>query len=119
MNKVILLGRLTADPEIRYTQTTNEMIVTICLAVKRQYKDETDFINNITAFKHNAEFISKYFKKGQQVVIVGRIQVDNWQDKDGNKKTTTRIIVDETYFADSKKENKQDVVNDEDLDLPF
>ena len=107
MNKVILMGRLTRDPEVRYTQTNNTMVVTFSLAVNRRFTREgdtqtADFIN-CTAWSKTGEFISKYFKKGQQVGVVGRIQTRSWDDANGQKRYSTDVVVEEAYFADSKR----------------
>lgn len=109
MNKVELLGRLTRDPEIRYTQTNNIPVASFSLAVNRRFVKEgeerqADFIN-IVAWNKTAEFCSNYFKKGQQVAIVGRIQTRNWDDEQGQKHYVTEVIAEEVFFADSKKEN--------------
>lgn len=109
MNKTILMGRLTRDPEVRYTQTTNKMVVSFTLAVKRRLQEETDFFN-IVAWNKTGEVVSKYFKKGRQVVVIGRLQ-NRQYEKDGSKRTVTEIIAEEVYFADSKKENT-DVENE-------
>lgn len=102
------MGRLTADPEMRYTQS-NMGVVRFGLAVDKRQKSqdgrrEADFFN-IVAFQQTAEFVNKYFKKGQQVLVEGRLQNNNWTDKDGNKRTTTEVIVDQAYFADSKRDS--------------
>ena len=112
MNKVILMGRLTKDPEIRYTQTNNTMVASFSLAVNRRFAKEgeerqADFIN-IVAWNKTAEFVNNYFKKGQQVGVIGRIQTRNWDDDKGQKHYITEVIAEETYFADSKKEEKQE-----------
>ena len=108
MNKVILMGRLTRDPEIRYTQTKNTLVASFTLAINRRFAKEnekqTDFIN-IVAWSKTGEFVSKYFKKGQQVNVVGRLQVRDYQDKDGKTRYITEVVAEEVYFADSKKEN--------------
>ena len=108
MNKVELLGRLTKDPEVRYTQTNNTMVVNYTIAVNRRFAKEgeqqADFIN-IIAWKKTAEFASKYFKKGQQVAVAGRLQTRSYDDKDGKKVFVTEVVAEELYFADSKKEN--------------
>ena len=89
MNKIILLGRLSKDVEVRYTQTNNTMVASFTLAVNRRFKQEgqpeADFIN-IVAWSKLAEFCSKYFKKGQQVSIVGRLQTRTWEDENGQKR---------------------------------
>jgi len=109
MNKVVLMGRLTKDPEVRYTQSTNTMVTGFTLAVNRRFvkqgeERQADFIN-IIAWSKTAEFCSKYFKKGQQVGIIGRIQTRTWDDDQGQKHFATEVIAEEAYFADSKKEN--------------
>lgn len=130
MNKVILLGRLTKDPETRYTQTTNTQVTSFTLAVNRRFiKDgeerQADFIN-IVAWNKTAEFCSKYFKKGQQVGVIGRLQVRNWEDEQGQKHYVTEVIAEEVYFADTKKEESTSALTEEnqfeitdDDDLPF
>ncbi len=111
MNKVVLMGRLTKEPEIRYTQTNNTMVTSFSLAVNRRFAREgeerqADFIN-IVAWSKTAEFVSKYFRKGQQVSIVGRLQTRNWDDEQGQKHYITEVVAEEVYFADSKKENTE------------
>lgn len=109
MNKAILMGRLTKNPEIRYTQTNNIMVASFSLAVNRRFvkqgeERQADFIN-IVAWNKTAEFCSKYFKKGQQVGIIGRIQTRNYEDDKGVKHYITEVVAEEVYFADSKKED--------------
>ena len=108
MNKVVLLGRLTRDPEVRYTQNNNTMVCSFSLAVNRRFKQEgqpdADFIN-IVAWNKTAEFVAKYFTKGQQVAVVGRIQTRSYDDKDGRKVYVTEVVAEEVHFADSKKDN--------------
>ena len=112
MNKIILMGRLTNEPEIRYTSKTNTLVATFRLAVNRRLKkDETDFIN-IVAWGKTGEFISKYFKKGQQVGIIGRIQTRNWEDEHNIKHYVTEVVAEEVYFADSKKDNSNNNTDD-------
>lgn len=131
MNKAILMGRLTKDPDIKYTQATNTMIASFSLAVPRRFKQEgqtnVDFIN-IVAWSKTAEFVSKYFSKGQQVGIIGRIQTRNYKDDKGVMHYITEVIAEEAYFADSKKENEPVAttenelapIQDDDMDtLPF
>ena len=107
MNKVILMGRLTKDPEVRYTQGNNTAVCSFSLAVNRRFKQEgqpdADFIN-VVAWAKTAEFVSKYFAKGQQVAVVGKIQTRNYDDKEGKKIFVTEVVAEEVYFADSKKE---------------
>jgi len=107
MNKVILMGRLTRDPEVRYTQGEKPMaIARYSLAVNRSFKrdgqPDADFIN-VVAFGRNGEFVEKYLKKGMQMSIVGRIQTGSYTDKEGNKKYTTEVIAEEHHFAESKR----------------
>ena len=109
MNKVILMGRLTRDPEVRYTQTNNTLVASFSIAVNRRFtrqgeERQADFIN-IVAWSKLGEFCSKYFKKGQQVGIIGRLQVRNWDDEQGQKHYITEVVAEEAYFADSKREN--------------
>ena len=108
MNKVILMGRLTRDPEVRYTQTNNTLVASFSIAVNRRFtrpgeERQADFIN-IVAWSKLGEFCSKYFKKGQQVGIIGRLQVRNWEDEQGQKRYVTEVVAEEAYFADSKRE---------------
>lgn len=107
MNKVILMGRLTRDPEVRYTTNNNTLVCSFSLAVNRRFKQEgqpdADFIN-IVAWAKTGEFCSKYFTKGQQVAICGRIQTRSYDDKDGKKVYVTEVIAEDAYFADSKRD---------------
>ncbi len=108
MNKVILMGRLTKDPEVRYTQTNNTLVASFSLAVNRRFaaqgqERQADFIN-IVAWSKTGEFCSKYFKKGQQVGIIGRIQTRNWEDENKVKHYITEVVAEEAYFADSKRD---------------
>ena len=110
MNKVELLGRLTRDPEVRYTQTNNTVVASFSLAVNRRFvrqgeERQADFIN-IVAWSKLGEFCSKYFKKGQQVGIIGRIQTRTWDDDQGQKHYVTEVVAEEAYFADSKREGE-------------
>lgn len=112
MNNVILMGRLVRDPEIRYTQSNQPMaIARFTLAVNRRFKrqgeQDADFIPCV-AFGKQGEFAEKYFRKGQMVSVVGRLQVRNWDDNNGNKRITTEVVVEEQYFAESKKSNAGD-----------
>ncbi len=106
MNKVILMGRLTRDPEVRYSQGTNQTAVArFSIAVDRRFKREgepdADFFN-CTAFGKQAEFIERYLRKGVKVVVCGRIQNDNYTNKDGQMVYSVRVMVDEIEFAESK-----------------
>lgn len=107
MNKVELIGRLTKDVDVRYTQTTNTLVANFTLAVNRRFtkqgeEKQADFIN-IIAWGKTGEFCSKYFSKGQQVAVVGRIQTRNWDDEQGQKHYVTEVIAEEVYFASDKK----------------
>ena len=106
MNKIILLGRLTRDPEVRYTQGDNSMaIAKFSLAVNRRFKKENepeaDFFN-CTAFSKQAEFVEKYLKQGTKILLSGRIQNDNYTNKEGQKVYSIQIMVEEMEFAESK-----------------
>ena len=108
LNKAFLMGRLVADPELRHTQN-NVAVASFRIAVDRDYKREdgqrdTDFIN-IVAWRGTAEFVSRYFAKGRMAVVEGRIQVRNYTDNNGNKRTATEIVADNVYFGDSKRED--------------
>ena len=109
LNKVILGGRLTADVELK--QTPNGVSVcSFSLAVNRKYQAEgqqqTDFINCV-AWRNTAEFISKYFRKGSSLCVVGQIQTRSWTDNNGQKRFATEVIVDEAMFVDSKSDGGQ------------
>lgn len=106
MNKVILMGRLTKDPEVRYSQGAEPLAVArYSLAVNRRFKrqgePDADFINCV-AFGKAGEFAEKYFKKGQMISIVGRLQVRSWDDQEGKKRWSTDVVVEEQFFAESK-----------------
>ncbi|MGL5765929.1 MAG: single-stranded DNA-binding protein [Sarcina sp.] len=108
MNKVVLMGNLTKDVEVRYSQSANPVAVArYGLAVRRQFAKQgdtdVDFFN-ILAFSKNAEFAEKYFRKGQKVVIVGRLQQNTWTDKEGVKHTSVEVVVEEQHFAESKRD---------------
>lgn len=139
MNKVALLGRLTKDPELRYSSNENSTAwATFSLAVNRRYakqgeERQADFIN-ILAFGKTAEFCAKYFAKGQQVAISGRIQTRSWDDNEGKKRYATEIVAEDVYFADSKRSGhdqktdqpqqsdimpKDDFFSDDSEDMPF
>lgn len=112
MNKVILMGRLTRDPEVRYTQGSNLTVANFSIAVNRRFRKEgdtetADFFN-IVAWNKTGEFVGKYFKKGQQVLVSGRLQNRNWTDQQGVKHYATDVIADEVEFADSKKNSDGD-----------
>ena len=106
LNKIILMGRLTRDPELRHTGN-GTAVASFSLAVDRDYKSqsgerETDFID-IVAWRSTAEFVSKYFSKGRMAVVDGRLQIRDWTDKDGAKRRTAEVVADNVYFGDSKR----------------
>lgn len=106
MNKVILMGRLTRDPEVRYSQGNEPFAVArYSLAVNRRFKRQgeadADFINCV-AFGKSGEFAEKYFRKGQMVGVVGRLQVRSWDDQNGQKRWSTEVVVEEQHFAESR-----------------
>jgi len=119
LNRVTLMGRLTHDPELRQTQGSDpKAVVRFGLAVDRDYKNKdgnkiTDFFD-VVAWRKKAEFISKYFKKGQLVYIEGRLQRDVWEDENNQKKTAYKIIAENCYFADSKKVSGEQNINQTD-----
>ena len=112
MNKSILFGRLTKDPEIRYSQSNDIKVANFTLAVNRKYaksgeERQTDFIN-IVAFSKLAEFAEKYLKQGLQICICGRIQTRTYDDNNGQKRYVTEIIAEDIDFADSIKKEQAD-----------
>ena len=127
LNHIDIMGRLTRDPELRYTQS-QKPVASFTLAVDRDFggdNKETDFIDCV-AWNKTAEFVSKYFVKGQQAVVSGSLQMRDWTDRDGNKRRNAEVIVGGIYFADSKKtegtvlQRPQFVeVDEDDGELPF
>ena len=107
MNRIELIGRLTKDPDVRNT-TSGATVTSFTLAVERDFasngEKKTDFIN-CTAWRSSAEYASKYFKKGNLVAVVGRLQIENWEDKDGNKRSAPEVVVDNLYSLGSKSDN--------------
>ena len=106
LNKIIIMGRLTRDPELRRTGS-GTAVTSFSLACDRDFKSqsgdkETDFIE-VVAWKNTAEFVSKYFSKGRMAVVEGRLQIRDWTDKAGSKRTTAEVVADNVYFADSKR----------------
>ena len=115
MNKVILMGRLTRDPETRYTQTSNTLVSSFSLAVNRRFvrqgeERQADFIN-IVAWSKLGEFCSKYFKKGQQVGVIWRMQTRTWDDDQGTKHYVTEVVAEEAYFAEGKRDGEASATN--------
>ena len=112
LNKIVIMSRLTRDPELRYT-ASNTPVASFSLAVDRDFKSkeggekETDFIDCV-AWRQTGEFASKYFQKGSMAAVKGRLQIRDWQDKDGNKRRSAEVIVDNIYFC-GKKESSSSV----------
>ena len=140
LNKVILMGNLTKDPELRYT-ATNVPVCSFTIAVTRSFakpgeERQADFINCV-AWRQTGEFISKYFTKGRKIAVSGALQTRTWDDQEGKRHFATEVVVDEAHFTDSKKdsegesrpanafgrENSQNIEGftpiDSDDDLPF
>lgn len=116
MNKVFLIGRLTRNPELRYS-SSNAAIVNFSIAIDRQYTNtqgqrETDFIN-IVAFQKQAENIKKYVSKGSLVAVDGRIQTRNYEDKDGKRVYVTEVVADKLQFLDNKVKDKESLPKDD------
>ena len=109
LNHIVLMGRLTRDPDLRYTQSQIP-VASFRIAVERDYgrsgeEKQTDFID-IVAWRQTGEFVSKYFHKGSMIVVSGRLQMRDWQDKDGNKRTSAEVVADNVYFGDSKRDGE-------------
>lgn len=132
LNHIVLMGRLTRDPELRHTGS-GVAVASFALAVDRDYQSKdtqektVDFID-IVAWRNTAEFVSKYFSKGRMAVVSGRLQIRDWTDKNGNKRRSAEVVADNVYFGDSKKgpstgngyqEPGYDVLDVPDGDLPF
>lgn len=141
LNHIVIMGRLTRDPELRHTQS-GTAVVSFTLAVDRDRKDqngekETDFIECV-AWRNTAEFVSNYFTKGRVAVVSGRLQVRKWTNKEGETRYSTEIVAENVYFGDSKSEasgnsyggyspaqpeaqsgGNFDEINDDDGELPF
>ena len=138
LNHIVIMGRLTKDPELRTTQSGTP-VTSFTLAVDRDFKDKdsgeksTDFID-VVAWKQTAEFVSKYFSKGRMAVADGRLQIREWKDKDGNNRRTAEIVAVNVYFGDSKHSDSGNAPNygapaeapagfhevaEDDGDLPF
>lgn len=132
LNKIMIMGRLTRDPDLRYTQSGTP-VASFTVAVDRDYADqngkrETDFIDCV-AWKQGGEFVSKYFSKGSMIVVVGRLQLRDWTDKEGNKRRSAEIVTESTYFGESKRRDSNEErpvdepqfeeLPDDEEDLPF
>lgn len=110
LNRAIIMGRLTKDPELRRTQS-GVAVTTFTLAVDRDFKSqsgekETDFID-VVAWRNTAEFVCNYFTKGRMALAEGRIQIREWKDKEGNNRRIAEVVADHVYFADSKKDSPE------------
>ena len=111
LNKVVIMGRFTKDPELRRTGS-GTAVTSFSLACDRDFKSqsgdkETDFIE-VVAWKNTAEFVSKYFSKGRMAVVEGRLQIRDWTDKAGGKRRSAEVVADNVYFADSKRSESND-----------
>ena len=108
LNRIIIMGRLARDPELRHTQAGTP-VASFRLAVDRDFKDKTtgeritDWID-VVAWSHTGEFVSRYFTRGRMAVVEGRLQMRNWTDKDGNKRVSAEVVADNVYFGDSKRD---------------
>ena len=108
LNKVVIMGRLARDPELRRTQT-GVAVTSFRIACDRDFKSpngekEADWID-IVAWRNTAEFVSKYFQKGRMAIVEGRLQTRDWTDKDGNRRVAVEVVADNIYFGDSKRDN--------------
>lgn len=130
LNTIAIMGRLTADPILRRTQS-GVAVASFALACERDFAAqgetrETDFID-IVAWRYTAEFVDKYFSKGQMAIVTGRLQIRNWQDKEGNKRRSAEILADHVYFGEGKKDRAETYepqggfseITGDDPDLPF
>ena len=108
LNRIIIMGRLARDPELRHTQA-GVAVASFRLAVDRDFKDKatgeraTDWID-VVAWRQTGEFVSRYFTKGRMAVVEGRLQMRDWTDKEGNKRTTAEVVADNVYFGDSRRD---------------
>jgi len=146
LNHIVIMGRLTRDPELRQTQT-GIPVASFTLAVERDFRDKqtsekaTDFID-IVVWRGTAEFVTKYFAKGRMAVVEGRLQIRDWTDREGSKRRSAEVVADSVYFGESKRDGDsantsgayqatadygaqsskghfQELVNNDDGDLPF
>ena len=108
LNHIVIMGRLARDPELRHTQTGTP-VASFRLAVDRDFKDKntgeraTDWID-VVAWRSTGEFVSRYFTKGRMAVVEGRLQMRDWTDKDGNRRTSAEVVADNVYFGDSRRD---------------
>ena len=131
LNRIIVMGRMTRDPELRRTNS-GTAVASFTVAVDRDFKSqsgekETDFID-VVAWRNTAEFVSKYFSKGRMAVVEGRLQLRGWTDKEGNKRRSAEIVADSVYFGDSMRDGGDTAQSEpqggfseieDDGDLPF
>lgn len=129
LNNVIVMGRLTRDPELRYTQNQTA-VVSFTIAVDRDYQTggserQTDFVE-CAAWRHTAEFVSKYFSKGQMMVVKGSLQSRKWKDKAGNNRVSWEVVADSVHFCGDKKSETMNVsaadfedLDDDEGEFPF
>ena len=106
LNNIVIMGRLTRDPDLKYTQS-GTAVASFTVAVDRDFKSgggekQTDFIDCV-AWRQTGEFVSKYFAKGSMAVVSGRLQIRDWQDKEGNKRRSAEVVADNVYFGESKQ----------------
>ena len=113
LNHIVLMGRLTRDPELRYTGS-NVPVASFSIAVDRDFgrgengEKQTDFIN-VSAWRQTGEFVSKYFTKGSMIVVSGRLQIRDYTDRDGNRRTAAEVVADNVYFGESKRREGGDM----------
>lgn len=128
LNHIVLMGRLTRDPELRHTGN-GVAVASFTIAVDRDFgqdgQKETDFVD-IVAWRNTAEFVSRNFTKGRMIVVSGRLQIRSWTDKEGNKRKNAEVVADNVYFGDSKKDNATEYapadyaeITEDDGSLPF
>ena len=131
LNHIVLMGRLTRDPELRHTGS-GPAVASLSLAVDRDFKSqsgekETDFVD-IVAWRSTADFVSKFFTKGRMAVVEGRLQFRDWKDKDGNNRRSAEVVAEHVYFGDSKRSELgtppasgdfREIPEDEEGELPF
>ena len=109
LNRIVIMGRLTRDPELRRTQN-GTAVTSFSLAVDRDFKSRdsgekaTDFID-VVAWRQTAEFVCQYFTKGRMAVVDGRLQIRDWKDREGNNRRSAEVVADNVYFGDSKRDN--------------
>ena len=132
LNRIVIMGRLTRDPELRRTQSGTP-VTSFSLAVDRDFKSqsgekETDFVD-IVAWRSTADFVSKFFTKGRMAVVEGRLQLRDWKDKDGNNRRSAEVVAEHVYFGDSKQRSEsetpsasgdfREIPEEEKEELPF